>query len=418
MALRFVNLVIFCSGILLGVPTSGRAQTPPKSENLLSETDGDDSEHRVTNHATESTQTRQQFDQLTEEFRQSVSQVQRAFFEYWNAPNADDAAALADDFDAVGKQGDVILKKLVVVGEKLFAEQTAGSGRADDALAYFMTRVLVKYFEESQFEQAYLLAEKLVRNNPENAMAEIYLARSSLLTNRFGPEIGPLIEKHAEFFQKEGSIFETEKTLILAMFDLAAKFEREMAIRNAEQQADDLPQVLFKTDKGEFVIELFENEAPQTVANFIHLVESGHYNGLIFQTVIDKTVAETGVLTKDLQVRDIGYTIHDEFERPDVRMVFAGSVVLYSETPNSGGSRFFIALASLPNFHGRQTVFGRIKSGMETVFRLNKTFKIEEQKQIEIEDVTPDRVISATVLRKRDHEYKPDKVQTNNGNDS
>ena len=56
---------------------------------------------------------------------------------------------------------------------------------------------------------------------------------------------------------------------------------KEQAIRAAEAQADDLPRVKFETSKGDVVIELFENEAPQAVANFITLVKKGFYDGVI-----------------------------------------------------------------------------------------------------------------------------------------
>ena len=86
-----------------------------------------------------------------------------------------------------------------------------------------------------------------------------------------------------------------------------------------------------------------------------------------------------------------------------------------AEQPDYGSCRFFISLAALPVFNGEQTVFGRVISGMDNVYRLNKTFKIEEQQQIEIEDAVPDKVISAKVLRKRDHEYKPTRLKIENG---
>ena len=69
---------------------------------------------------------------------------------------------------------------------------------------------------------------------------------------------------------------------------------KEQKIREAEAKADNLPRVLLKTTKGDIEIELFENEAPNTVANFISLVEKGFYNGLTFHRVLPGFMAQGG----------------------------------------------------------------------------------------------------------------------------
>ncbi|MBI3864578.1 MAG: peptidylprolyl isomerase, partial [Planctomycetia bacterium] len=67
--------------------------------------------------------------------------------------------------------------------------------------------------------------------------------------------------------------------------DYVEFWKTEQSLRAAEANANDLPRVLFKTNKGEIVLELFENEAPNTVANFISLVEAKKYNGVKFHRV-------------------------------------------------------------------------------------------------------------------------------------
>ena len=71
-------------------------------------------------------------------------------------------------------------------------------------------------------------------------------------------------------------------------------FGRRQEIRGKEAEADDLPRVLFKTTHGDIVIELFENEAPNTVANFISLVENKKYDGTVFHRVIPNLIAQGG----------------------------------------------------------------------------------------------------------------------------
>ena len=89
--------------------------------------------------------------------------------------------------------------------------------------------------------------------------------------------------------QKESPLTRTtpEKVLTAAALRLSNGLgQGEKPLREAEAKADDLPRVLLKTSKGDIELELFENEAPNTVANFISLVEKGFYNGLTFHRVL------------------------------------------------------------------------------------------------------------------------------------
>ena len=79
------------------------------------------------------------------------------------------------------------------------------------------------------------------------------------------------------------------------MIDMTkAGWAKEKKIREAEAKADDLPRVLMKTSAGDMEIELFENEAPNTVLNFITLVDKGFYNGLKFHRVLPGFMAQGG----------------------------------------------------------------------------------------------------------------------------
>ena len=355
-------------------------------------------------------------EQLTEavdEFRTAVREAQRLGFQYVNAETFSDAIPFSDEFYDKIKQGNVIRERLIPIAIELFNLKMSGTDRAEDQLVHLVTNIMKLKFDRGEYSQAYELSQKLTENNPENEFAKLYVARAGMLTNDFGTRVESIIRKHREFFDDDDSeeVSDTEKMLIANFKVMRELFKKELGIRKTEAAADDLPRVNVTTTKGEFVIELFENEAPQTVANFISLVESGHYDGMLFHTVIDKTAAETGVLMEDGKVKQLDYTIYDEFSEPDARMNFAGTVSLNSENANSGCSRFFVSLAPLPSFNNKQTVFGRVLTGLDTVYRLNHTYKIEGNTQIKIEDVKPDRVISAKVIRKRDHSYEPIKVE-------
>jgi peptidyl-prolyl cis-trans isomerase B (cyclophilin B) len=152
--------------------------------------------------------------------------------------------------------------------------------------------------------------------------------------------------------------------------------------------AEPLPQVTMETTKGKIVLELTEDDAPNTVANFISLAEKGFYNGVLFHRVIADFMVQGG----DPQGRGTGgpgYTIADEFspklkhERGVISMANAG--------PNTGGSQFFITTVPTPWLDGKHAIFGKVTAGMDVVDVLRQG----------------DKMIKVTVDRKRNHEYKP-----------
>lgn len=179
--------------------------------------------------------------------------------------------------------------------------------------------------------------------------------------------------------------------------DCAAAWPAELALREQEAKADDLPRVELITDRGRVVLELFENEAPNTVANFISLVEKGFYDGTRFHRVMPGFMAQGGdPNTKPggsgaAGAGGPGYVIADECARPDARKHFTGTLAMAHRGANTGGSQFYITFAPPVHLNGVHTVFGRVVEGMPVV---NQTSQNDEIK-------------SAKVLRKRSHEYSP-----------
>jgi cyclophilin family peptidyl-prolyl cis-trans isomerase len=181
-------------------------------------------------------------------------------------------------------------------------------------------------------------------------------------------------------------------------------WEREEALREQEKIAGDLPRVRLSTTKGDIDLELFENEAPNTVANFISLVEKGFYDGLTFHLVESRELAQTGCPKGDGSGHP-GYTIRDEYHRPDRRLHFRGSVAMATRGPNTAGSQFYITFQPMQELDGKNTVFGRVVRGMEVLSQLQRRKpdpKIPEELLPE-----PDKIVEARVLRKRSHPYEP-----------
>jgi len=127
----------------------------------------------------------------------------------------------------------------------------------------------------------------------------------------------------------------------------------------------------FKTERGEFEITLFGNDAPLTVENFVNLARAEFYDGTTFHRVIKGFMIQGG----DPNSRDKnpsndgkggpGFTLNDEFsDAPFLRGVVAMGNTGYE---NSTGSQFFIMQADDPSLAGRYTVIGRVQAGMEVV---------------------------------------------------
>jgi cyclophilin family peptidyl-prolyl cis-trans isomerase len=177
------------------------------------------------------------------------------------------------------------------------------------------------------------------------------------------------------------------------------KVEAEMALRATEKEVNDLPQVKIETTKGTIVVELFENEAPNTVANFVSLVESHFYDGTLFHRVIPGFMAQGGDPT-GTGTSGPGYTIACECDVPDARKHFLGSLSMAHAGKDTGGSQFFLTFAPTEHLDGRHTVFGRVIEGFEILPKITRT----EGPQA---GSSRDKILKAEIIRKRDHEYKP-----------
>ena len=178
---------------------------------------------------------------------------------------------------------------------------------------------------------------------------------------------------------------------------------KEQAIRAAEAKADDLPRVRLETSKGDVVVELFENEAPQAVANFITLVKQGFYNDVAFHRVLPMFMAQGGDPRGDGSGGP-GYAIRCECYQPNYRHHFRGSLSMAHAGRDTGGSQFFLTFVPTSHLDGKHTVFGRVIEGMDVLGELQKC---DPQSP---DAATPDKIIKAEVLRDRGHEYPFDKL--------
>lgn len=155
------------------------------------------------------------------------------------------------------------------------------------------------------------------------------------------------------------------------------------------------PLVEMETTKGKIVLELFEDEAPNTVANFVTLVEDGFYDGLTFHRVIDGFMAQGGCPT-GTGSGGPGYKIPCECNLPDAKKHTNGVISMAHAGPNTGGSQFFITFNPTPHLNGVHTVFGHVVEGLDVVDDLN----------VSKPGTSADEIVTAKVTRKRDHGYE------------
>ncbi len=120
-----------------------------------------------------------------------------------------------------------------------------------------------------------------------------------------------------------------------------------------------------ETSKGTMRAELFEEQAPNTIANFAHLASRGFYDGLTFHRVIEDFMIQGGC-PEGTGRGGPGYRIADEFA-PGLKHDQAGTLSMANAGPNTSGSQFFITLAPTPWLDGRHSVFGRVVEGEDVL---------------------------------------------------
>lgn len=131
---------------------------------------------------------------------------------------------------------------------------------------------------------------------------------------------------------------------------------------------------IIETAKGNIVIQLAEDKAPITTANFIKLAQSGFYDGLTFHRVIHGFMIQGGDPKGD-GTGGPGYTIPDEFN-PSLKHDAGVISMAKTALPNTGGSQFFITEEPQPHLDGAHSVFGRVLEGMDVVKSISQGDKM------------------------------------------
>jgi peptidyl-prolyl cis-trans isomerase B (cyclophilin B) len=140
----------------------------------------------------------------------------------------------------------------------------------------------------------------------------------------------------------------------------------------AEAEPAKSPRAVIEMAAGKIVVELYENDAPGTVANFVKLAKQGFYDGLNFHRVVTtpRPFVVQGGDPKGDGSGGPGYTIKDEVNSR--KHVTGAMAMAKSALPNSAGSQFYITLAPQPALDGKYTVFGQVVEGMDIVMKIKQ----------------------------------------------
>ena len=242
--------------------------------------------------------------------------------------------------------------------------------------------------------QALKMSEILGKAGAASGEVDMMAAAAAMVLSRLD-EASNWLQKAEENGVQKPKVAELQA----ALEDERSKVDAEMVKRKADATADDRPRVKITTSQGDLVVELFEEEAPNTVANFISLVEKGFYDGTPFHRVIGGFMAQGGDPT-GTGTGGPGYAIECECDLPNARKHFLGTLSMAHAGPNTGGSQFFLTFRPTEHLDEKHTVFGRVIEGFEVLPKITRT-------EGEMAGPDRDKIVKATVLRKRDHAYEP-----------
>ena len=131
-----------------------------------------------------------------------------------------------------------------------------------------------------------------------------------------------------------------------------------------------MSQAAMQTSRGPITFELFDEDAPKTVANFRKLASEGFYDGLTFHRVISDFMIQGGC-PEGTGTGGPGYTFEDEFND---HKVVRGALAMANAGPNTNGSQFFIVTIPAADWlDGKHTVFGEVVEGMDAVDAIERT---------------------------------------------
>ena len=367
---------------------------PPDSSALVGS-------QRVEDSAQPKSREQEAYEATFEQWKAVMKQLRALDIEYRTALPANREPIEARYKEVVGR-GERLERELIDAAVLAFVDDPSSNQK----LASFLLGVLNMEMSAERYEEALRIAQLLIDNEIKIPSLYNLAGVAAYNSNDFD-----LAEVHLRRASELKALNEEGRKCAASLKYSKEAWAEEKKLREAERAANNLPRVVLHTNKGEIELELFEDQAPNTVANFIKLVEAGFYDGLTFHRVKENFMAQAGCPKGD-GTGGPGYTIRCECYEDNARKHFRGSLAMANRGPHTGGSQFYINFVPTPHLDGRHTVFGRVVRGMDVLAKLQRReprdpldVKINPHRNIVIPRA--DRIDKARVIRKRDHEYEP-----------
>ena len=302
---------------------------------------------------------------------------------------------IGERLEKISKVVSKIHPKLFDLAEKAWLEEPS---REDGEFLNFIIQVLETRMTVGEYERANAIMEGLISLKIPEILPDLYDAAGEIafMLNDFEQaarfvelaEQNKVLSERCAGFKKDLSYYRSS-------------WAKESVFRQQDSEKKDLPRVTLDTTKGKIVLELYEDQTPNTVANFVYLVEKGFYDGMFFEQVIP---GEGAVAGRSLENPDggPGWTIRDEFDPTNSRNHYRGTISMLRGEPNSAGSMFFISFSPIKDLDGKYVVFGRVIEGMDVLTKLQIMDPVNPDPMAE-----PDQIEKASAVTKRDHKYRP-----------
>ena len=331
------------------------------------------------------------------EFKDKIKKL-RSLKEEYQTATVERKDAIAAEYTPLRDETAVLQKALIPTA---IAAYNSTEQKFEDIRLFLLQMFETSVIRSENYEMANTIAQTIFTNDDDlpEQLKYLYAYAAYAAFNVMDLEGA---EKWIELAKKYNSFQEIQKydtqnkmNLLSAISQLPEYkklWVEEKAIREKEAADDNLPHVLLKTTKGDITIELFANEAPEAVGNFLTLVKDNFYTDVPFHRVLPYFMAQGGDPT-GTGAGGPGYCIKCECRKPNARMHFRGSLSMAHAGPDTGGSQFFLTFVPTGFLNKKHTVFGRVIDGMDVLSELQRIDPEGENLP------APDKIIEAKILR-------------------
>jgi cyclophilin family peptidyl-prolyl cis-trans isomerase len=284
------------------------------------------------------------------------------------------------------------------------AKELAADPNPRPNLQRWLFTTLQREVDADRFEGLVPVLEILVDKFPQDVELHRMLGMTAVMTCEYDKA------RSSMEYLRETEEFRTQMQDLLNSFEeLKSQYREELAAREADRQGEPIPTAIIKTTRGNIEVELFENQAPETVANFIYLAETGVFDNTPFHSGKQHFLVQGG----GDDVLEPPYKIYGEMNKPGARRFYRGTLgMALSGGPDTAYSQFFFSLIRNPEMDGQFTAFGRVTKGIELMAAITKIDPEEsKEKKKQQPKQVPDEILEVEITRKRAHDYLPNKAQ-------